>query len=500
MTVEKVGSAMSWNLLAKVARFVAMPVGYAVIVRSLGEYDWGLLNLLRTITAFVLVAVIAGGGNTILRYLPQARVRGGMRSLMRDVGRLIAIQAAVWLALTAAAWYLSGPIAGIYHQDDARFAYYLVLAVGFVAFEASMTMVTNILQSWYETRLLGIVIVAGNIAYVILLIVVLRLGWGIPGVFAAGGAVNLVSTLALIPQAVELVRSHPEDSVPGPGMGVLMRFSIPFVAIGLLNQIVWRHSEVLLLGHFTGIEASGFFGLAYRIPQMALEFIPLSIWPVVMAGVSESYAKDPGRLPGTIDIYYRLLFLLVLPVAALGFAFSRPLVPLLFGRGMEPAALLTQLFFVVFSYSFIYTPLSMALYVVGKSWINMLVFAVLAVVNLGLDLAFIPRFGLWGAFAPVAVTLLVGIAAFRIAAGRAGTGISVPAGFIARCYLAVTPTALLALSASRWHEPAALAAQALAGVLLLWGGIRLTRIVGEREKELILRLPIPAKELIVSLL
>lgn len=499
MTVERVGAAMSWNLVAKMARFVAMPVGYAVIVRSLGEYDWGLLNLLRTITAFVLVAVIAGGGNTILRYLPQARIRGGMRALMKDVRRLIALQAVTWLALTAAAWALSGHLAGIYRQEDSRFAQYLVIAVGFVAFEASMTMVMNVLQSWYETRLLGIVIVAGNIAYVALLIVVLRLGWGIPGVFAAGGAVNLASTLALLPQAVELIRSHPEDEVPGPGLNALMRFSLPFVVIGLLNQIVWRHSEVLLLGHFTGIEAAGFFGLAYRIPQMALEFIPLSIWPIVMAGASESYARDPARLPGTIDVYYRLLFLLVMPVAALGFAFSGPLVPLLFGSAMEPAARLTQLFFVVFSYSFIYTPLSMALYVVGKSWVNMLVFAILAVVNVGLDLAFIPRFGLWGAFAPVAVTLLAGIAAFRTAANRTGVGIRIPAAFIGRCYLAVTPAALLSLSASRWHAPAAIAVQGCAGVLLLWLGIRVTGIVGEREKELIRRLPLPAKDLIVSL-
>ena len=59
MTLEKVGSAMSWNLVAKAARFVAMPLGYAVIVRSLGEYDWGLLNLLRTITG-TLVGVGAG--------------------------------------------------------------------------------------------------------------------------------------------------------------------------------------------------------------------------------------------------------------------------------------------------------------------------------------------------------------------------------------------------------------------------------------------------------
>jgi len=184
----------------------------------------------------------------------------------------------------------------------------------------------------------------------------------------------------------------------------------------------------------------------------------------------------------------------------MGFAFSGPLVPLLFGEGMAPAAYMTRLFFVVFSYSFLYTPLSMALYVMEKSWVNMLVFAALAAVNIGLDLALIPRFGLWGAFFPVAAVMLLAVAVYRMVAGRFDSGLSIPAGFIARCYLAALPTALLGISASRWDSPIALAAQMLIGVILLLAGIKLLRLFGEREKALLLRLPIPFREKIVSIL
>lgn len=499
MTVERAGAAMSWNIVAKLARFVAMPIGYAIIVRSLGEYDWGLLNLLRTISAFAMVIVIAGGGNVMLRYLPQVRIRGGMHSMMADVGKLLAMQAAVWLVLVAAGWRLGGMLAGIFATDDARFATYLVISLAFVLFEVSMTITMNLLQSWYETRRMGFVIVAGNAVYVGLLLLMLRSGWGIPGVLAAGGVVNLAMTLALLPQAVELTSSGRDDGVPGPGLSRLLKFSFPFVVIGVLNQIVWRHSEVLFLGHFSGVKAAGYFGLAYRVPQMALEFIPLSIWPIVMAGVSESYARDPAKFPRTVDLYYRLLFLLVMPVAAFGFAFSGALVPLLFGSAMEPAARMTQLFFVVFSYSFIYTPLSMALYVIEKSWVNMLVFAVLAVINIGLDLALIPRFHLWGAFFPVAAVMIAGIAAFRIAVGKFGLGLRIPAAFIGRCYVAVFPVACLSLSTERWSTPGALAAQMLIGVGLLWAGIRISGVFGPREKELVMRLPLPLKKVFVSL-
>jgi O-antigen/teichoic acid export membrane protein len=500
MIVEKAGNAMSWSIVAKVARFVAMPLSYIIIVRSLGEHDWGVLNILRTITAFALVIVMLGGEKIVLRYIPEVRVKGGMQALLSDIGRLAVLQVVAWVTLSLAGYLLGDWLASLFHQDPSVFRRYVVIALGLVLFEAGMALTMSALQAWYETKRLAFVIVAGNVLYIILLIFLMKNGTGITGVLAAGGAVNLLMVMLLLPELIKFVRKVSGDDSPGPGASRMLRYSLPFVATGILNQIVWRHSEVLFLGHFTGMEAAGHFGLAYKIPQMALEFIPLSVWPIMMAGISEAYVRDPGRLSEAVDIYFRLLFLLVVPVAAMGFAFSGPLVPLLFGTGMAPAAEMTRLFFVVFSYSFLYTPLSMALYVMEKSWVNMLVFVVLAVVNIGLDLAFIPRFGLWGAFFPVAVVMLLAIVIFRMVAGRFDSGLSIPAGFIARCYLAALPTALLGLSASRWDSPVALAAQMLIGVFLLFAGVKLLRLFGEREKALLMRLPIPLKEKIVSIL
>jgi len=500
MIVEKAGMAMSWSVVSRVARFMAMPLSYIIIVRSLGEHDWGVLNVLRTISAFALMLVMLGGGRVALRYIPEVRVKGGMKSLLSNLGKLAILQGSAWAVLTLAGYFAGDVLAALFNQEPSVFGDYILIALGLVLFEAGMGITMNILQSWYETRRLAFVMIAGNILYIVLLILFIKMGWGIAGVLAAGGAVNLLMILFLLPEVLVLFRSSPGDGLPGPPVSRMLKYSLPFIATGLLNQIVWRHSEVLFLGHYTGMEAAGHFGLAYRIPQMALEFIPLSIWPIVMAGISESYAREPGRLPEAIDLYYRLLFLLTVPVAAMGFAFSGPLVPLLFGEGMAPAGDMTRLFFVVFSYSFLYTPLSMALYVMEKSWVNMLVFTVLAAANVGLDLALIPAFGLWGAFFPVAAVMLIATVIFRIVAGKYESGISIPAGFVARCYLAALPVALLGLSASRWNSPVALVAQMIAGAVLLLGGFRVLKLLGGKERELIMRLPIPMKEKLLSIL
>ncbi len=165
----------------------------------------------------------------------------------------------------------------------------------------------------------------------------------------------------------------------------------------------------------------------------------------------------------------------------MGFAFAGPLVPIIFGAKMLPAALLTQLFFVVFSYSFLYTPMSTAFYATGKSLINMLIFLSLALIEIGLDLALIPRYGIWGAME------------------RVRRDVAVPAGFIVRCTLAGIPACLLSIVSSRWSSPAAVALMIPAGIVLLILGFRAMKVVGADEKELIMRLPIPAKERLMSM-
>lgn len=500
MTIEKVGRAISWSLLARTGSFIAGFAGSILIVRSLDADSWGMLSEIRTIIAYAYVLVMLGVDSALLRYLPAIRVGGGAQPFFGTLRRLIALQIIVWLCLLAVSRFGGAFINAFFRMPSGEFAFYLQIAVCFVIFEIFMAIVTNVCQAWYETKRLAVVTLGGNVLYVSSLIAALRFGWGIPGVLAASALMNVVMIVVLLPHVRALARTAPAFSGDVPRVKTILRFSLPFIVNGILNQIVWRQSEVIFLGHFCGPKEAGYFSLAYRNPQLVLEFVPLTIWPLVMAGMSEAYERDAGNLPRAIDLYYRLIYLLVVPIAALGFAFARPLVGLLFGAKMLPAALLTQLFFVVFSYSFLYTPLSMALYVMEKSWVNMLVFLFLGVLNIGLDLAFIPRYGLWGAFVPITLVLVMEILVFRLVVRRLRSDIRVPVGFIARCYAAVTPAALFGLVSHRFSSPLALAWELPTAIAMLVLGLRLARVVGPEEKALIERLPIPFKRSLVSIL
>ena len=500
MTIEKVARAMSWSLFARVAGFTAGIAANIMIVRSLSDDDWGILSEVRTIIAYVYVLVMLGLDSALLKYLPALRAAGGVPRFLKTLRWLVLLQVAVWGSFLALTRFGGGFLNGFFHVPAGSFSFYLQLAVCFVIFEIFMAFVTNIYQSWYETKRLAIVVVGGNAVYVSALVTVLRLGWGIPGVLVSSALMNLAMVIVLVPHVRALVRSVPAGTVSAVSAGAILGFSLPLVMNGLLNQVVWRQSEVIFLGHFWGAKTAGYFSLAYRNPQLMLEFVPLTIWPIVMAGMSEFYARDEKNLTRSVDLYYRLIYLLVVPIAAIGFAFARPLVPLLFGAKMLPAALVTQLFFVVFSYSFLYTPLSMALYVIGKSWVNMLIFLCLAVVNIGLDFAFIPRYGLWGAFAPITFVLVIEVIAFSRVVRIFRPDIRVPVGFVVRCYAAAVPAALVGFISCRWNSPLELLCEALVAVALLVLGFRVAKVVGPNERELIMRLPVPFKRQLIAVL
>jgi O-antigen/teichoic acid export membrane protein len=500
MSIAKIGEAMSWNVLAKLARFISGPVAYIIIVRSLGDYRWGVLSVIKSVMGFAFVIIMMGGGNGLLKFLPELRVKGGMKQFFKTLKKLFLIQFLVWLVLILAVWLFSDTIEGFYKVDTGNFRFLMVIAVGVVLFQVMMTVVMNILQSWYETKLLGFVLIGGNLVYLVFLMLFLGcFHFGIKGALLAGGISNIGMILLLFPKVTDLVNREKKKSVDVPGLSEFMKFSFPFVVTGILNQVVWRQSEVLFLGHFTGMEEAGYFELAYRIPQMVLEFIPLSIWPLVMAGISEAYSRDRKNLSKAIDLYFRLLYIFIIPITALGFAFSKAVIPILYGAKMSPAGNYAQLFFIVFSYSFLYTPISMALYVMGKSWANMLVFFFLAVVNIGLDIILIPTYGLLGAFIAVAFVLLLAVMVFNFAVKGFGEDVNVPAKFILRCYIAGFPAGLLVFAASKWNSPAMLGIEIIIGILLIVLGFRWMKIIGKREKEIVMKLSFPFKEKIISI-
>ena len=491
-TARRLGTAVLWSVFGRAGRFTLGLASSVIVVRALGDYDYGVLSLLRTVLAFAVIISGVGLGQSVLKFLPVLRVEGDYRGVVGLIRRVAVVQTGAWMALLALS-YLVAPWFERFFATEGL-ATLLVAAVALVLFELCLTVLTHILNASYDTKLLSVATVVAHLVFIGLLLVVLPRGWGVIGVLAAGAAGQLVTCLIVFKTAGRALGAVGAGSgAPGSGAGIdrrrLLRFSMPFAAIGLLNMIVWRQSETLFLAYFRGASETGFFDLAYRLPQTALEFIPGTVWPIVMAGVSEAYARSEENLKLVIERYYKMLFLLSVPICVAGITLGGRMIPILFGEAMQPAAVPTQLFFAIFTVSLFSTPLSMALYVMEKTHINLLIYLVLALVNVGLDLLLIPKYGVAGAIVPVALVIAVSPFIYKKTLDRFVPGIHIPFRFVGRCFLASSPILLL-VPVTGWIDGVAQLCAAMAAVVVMVVvAVKKVGLIGREESDLLGSIP-----------
>jgi O-antigen/teichoic acid export membrane protein len=495
----KIGTAMAWTMVSRAGRMVLGIVTSAMVVRGLGGHDYGVLSLLRSILMFVILLAGVGTGHALLKFLPALRVERAPRAARRLVRGVFATHALVWLAMLGAAFVVRPSVERVFHVDGVGF--YVLVAVALALFEVVFTVATQVLNASFDAARLSVAALVSHAVYAVGLLIAFGNGWGVVGVLAAGAAGNAVAC-AMVWGRVRAATSFAGDdgtledaSLEPTGTEVtrerVLRYSLPFAAIGILNLVVWRQSETLLLAHFRSPEETGYFDVAYRLPQMVLEFVPGTVWPLVMAGMSEAFARDRASLRRGITTYYRMLFALCAPICVAGVIAGGRCVEVLYGAPMLPAAVPTQLFFAIFTVSFFSTPLSMALYVLEKTHVNLLIYAFLAVLNVGLDLVLIPKYGVYGAVVPVAIAILLQPILYYAAVRRVEPGVVIPLAFIGRCFAASAFAFVMVPILAVWGGAVGLIVAAVAGTTALVLGYRALGVLGADETRLLAGLPVP---------
>lgn len=502
---NQVGSAMMWSVIARAGRFALGLLSSIIVVRSLGAHDYGVLSLVRSILMFAVILAGGGMGQALLKYLPALRVAGDAQESGRLVRRAVLVNLIVWVVLVAVAYAGRHAVEGLFAYEGLGIV--LAAATALMFFEVFFALIARILEADYDTRRLSIASLGSHAVYIAVLLFVLPRGGGVLGVLVAAAAGNAVACVVLVARVRSNLsreatrRSDAAVAAKAPvSAGRLLRYSAPVVAVGVLIQIVWRQSETLFLGYFHTASEAGFFDLAYRLPQTMLEFVPTAVWPLVMAGFSEVYARNASDLRIAIDRYYRMLFLLCTPICMTGVVLGGKIVPILYGAEMAPAAIPAQVFFGIFTLSFFGTPLSMTLYVLEKTYVILIVYLCLAVVNVGLDILLIPTYGVAGAVVPVSLVTAVSPFVYRTIVGRWVDGVRIPLRFIGKTFLASGTVLLLVPFVRHITGVLHLSVAIVAAGILIAVGLKVFRVVGKKELDMLGAVPVPLANRVLKII
>lgn len=506
-TGEKVTGAISWIVLPRIVQLVLSLFTSVLVVRSLGRFDYGTLSVLRPLL-FVATGLIGFGlGQAINRFIPELRVTGQARGARSLLYRSLALQSVVWLALCLIFLALRPVLVPRFPT----YADLLILGIALCMTEVAAGTVSQYAIASYRTASMAIATSIGAVVQAGMTGLLLYWGLRVPGVMwatAAGYGFNtLILAWLLRRGSAAAARALDRGTIGGNSRAPAtiswsrhLAYAVPWIPNYILTYLVWRQSETFLLGVLRDRVEAGIFDLAYKLPQLVLEFIPSAVYPLVLAGFAETATVAKDRLAQVITGYYRLLFFVVAPLSVLGLAMGDVILARLYGAEMASGGPYCQAFFVIFTLSFFGTPLSMTVYVFEKVWVNLLLNVAYAVVTIALDLILIPRYGLLGATLPTGfVTALTPFVRYAIAR-RYVSEIRIPWGFIGRAYLASTPLLLLFWLKTYANTAVGLALLLLASALAALGSYRVFRVLGPEERALLERARIPAKRWLLRIL
>lgn len=175
----------------------------------------------------------------------------------------------------------------------------------------------------------------------------------------------------------------------------IMIIALPF-ALAAIFAKVYAYVDTFLLKMFLGDEEVGFYSVAYRL-TFSLQFIPLAFVAALYPAFSNYFKNDKDKLSKTFAKAFNYLAFIALPLSFGIIALAEEIVGKLYTSEFNFSIWPLKVLIVSIPFLFINFSLSSFLNATERQKKNTKNLAIIMVVNVVLNLIFIPYYGIWGA-------------------------------------------------------------------------------------------------------
>lgn len=388
---------MAWIIAGRVAQMILSFFVSIFSARYLGPSNFGMINYAGAYVAFFTSLCTLGINSIIIKdFVDNPEEQG------TAIGTTIVLRAISSMLSSA----MIGGIVSIIDRDEP-----VTIAVTALCSLALVFQVFDTINYWFQSRYQSkVTSVASLIAYIVtsiykivLLVLHKSVLW-----FAFASSVDYIVVAIFLLQAF---RRHdgPKLKFSWEKGKYLLGRSYHYILSGMMVAI-YGHTDKLMLKQMLGETSVGYYSLASTVNTMwcfILQAIIDSIYPTIMAlyksGDQEAFERKNRQL-------YAIVIYISFLVAILFVLFGRFAIVLIYGKEYEPAAgpLKVITWYTVFSY----------LGVARDAWIACTnnqkylkyIYLSAAVINVILNLIFIPMWGTFGAaFASLLTQISTGI-------------------------------------------------------------------------------------------
>ncbi|NHN46526.1 flippase [Halostella sp. JP-L12] len=239
---------------------------------------------------------------------------------------------------------------------------------------------------------------------VVLIGVLLLAGWGAAGAVMGNVLAMAVSALA----ALYLSYRALPFSVRGPTIPMrfeLLTFSFPLLLASSADYLL-AQTDTFLVGMFMAAGDVGAYNVAYRLHSLGMIFfypVTFLLPPVLTRLMKHDQVQSADR---TYKVVTKWMTLLTLPLFLLVFLFPEVVIKSAFGNEYATGATALQILIIPVMVTTILGANGSALVAFGHNHVNLYGNGTVALLNIGLNVLFIPKFGLIGAATATAISFV----------------------------------------------------------------------------------------------
>jgi O-antigen/teichoic acid export membrane protein len=169
----------------------------------------------------------------------------------------------------------------------------------------------------------------------------------------------------------------------------------PFALTGIFFTIYFK-IDTIMLKLIKGSQEVGYYNAAFNL-VFALSFIPVSITNALFPRMSEYFATAKETLRHAFQLAIRRIFTLSLPIVIGGFILAEPIINLLYRNKYSPSIIAFQILIVTIIFAWANMGMTILLNSIDRQIIPTKITAIGVLINIGLNIILIPKYGFIGA-------------------------------------------------------------------------------------------------------
>ena len=390
--------------LLLIGRTLSMAVNFAVqvlIVRYLSKTDYGAFAYALSIVALGEAIATMGLDRAITRFVPIYHERGEYNKLFGTIIMVVGTIVSIGLAMVVLVYAFQGLIAQTLINDQLAVALLLIL-IGLSPVQALDGLLVGMFATFASPRSIFFrkhVLGPGLKLIVVLLLVLGRsdVFFLAAGYLAAGALGVAIYTVILVHvlRSQGLFQHFNLRAITMPA-GEIFAFTIPLLTSDLVYMLM-NSSDAILLEHFRGaMDVAAFRAVqpAAGLNQLVITSFTLLFTPLA----ARLFARNDRE--GLNNLYWQTaiwMAVISFPIFAATFSLAQPLTLLLYGQRYADSATILALLSFGYYFSTALGFNGLTLKVVGKLRYIVVINILAAVVNVGINLLLIPRYGALGA-------------------------------------------------------------------------------------------------------